>query len=162
MATAEQWVFALSLLSALGSGLMAGVFFAFSAFVMKALARLPAANGIVAMQSINVAVINPLFMAVILGTAAVSLVLLLLCLTSFSGPGGLYPIAGSVLYLVGTFAVTFVFNVPRNNALAAMQPTAPHGAAAWAGYVAGWTAWNHARTIAALAAPGLFCLALRI
>lgn len=42
-----------------GSALMAGVFFAFSTFVMKALRRLPSPQGIAAMQSINVAVINP-------------------------------------------------------------------------------------------------------
>jgi len=50
---------ALTLLSALGSGLIAGAFFAFSTFVMGALGRLPAAHGIAAMQSINVVVINP-------------------------------------------------------------------------------------------------------
>ena len=60
-------VFALTLIAALGSGLMAGVFFAFSSFVMTALARLAPAPGIAAMQSINVVVINPLFMAGFLG-----------------------------------------------------------------------------------------------
>jgi uncharacterized membrane protein len=39
----------------LGAAMIAGVFFfAFSSFVMPALARLPAAGGISAMQSINV------------------------------------------------------------------------------------------------------------
>ncbi len=49
------------LLSAVGCGLMAGFFFAFSICVMKALEALPPAQGIAAMQSINVAVINPCF-----------------------------------------------------------------------------------------------------
>ena len=70
MAVTNYLFFALKLLAALGCGLMAGVFFAFSAFVMNALARLPAAAGIAAMQSINITVINPLFMTVFLGTAA--------------------------------------------------------------------------------------------
>ncbi len=52
----------LTLISALGCGLVAGVFFAFSTFVMKALDRLPPAQGMTAMQSINVVVINPWFM----------------------------------------------------------------------------------------------------
>ena len=54
MATTDQWLFALTLFAALGCGLIAGVFFAFSTFVMKALARLPSGEGMAAMQSINV------------------------------------------------------------------------------------------------------------
>jgi hypothetical protein len=46
----------LTVLAALGSGLVAGIFFAFSAFLMTALSRLPPLQGIAAMQSINVAV----------------------------------------------------------------------------------------------------------
>jgi hypothetical protein len=56
MATADQLLFPLTLAAALGCGLMAGLFFAFSVAVMKALARLPSAEGIDAMQSINVAI----------------------------------------------------------------------------------------------------------
>lgn len=62
-------MFALKLLPALGCGLVAGVFFAFSTFVMSALARLQPAQGIAAMQSINITAINPLFMMAIFGTA---------------------------------------------------------------------------------------------
>ncbi|MGD9741821.1 MAG: hypothetical protein AB7V53_04220, partial [Dongiaceae bacterium] len=54
----------LTFLSALGAGLIAGLFFAFSSFVMAALARLPADQGVAAMQSINTAVLNPVFFAV--------------------------------------------------------------------------------------------------
>jgi uncharacterized membrane protein len=71
----DEVLFALTFVSALGCGLMAGVFFAFSAFVMKALSHLPAAQGIAAMQSINVAAITPLFMAALFGTAVGCLVL---------------------------------------------------------------------------------------
>jgi uncharacterized membrane protein len=45
----------------LGSALIGGIFFAFSSFVMKALARVPSPEGIAAMQSINVVVLNPSF-----------------------------------------------------------------------------------------------------
>ena len=69
MATLDQCLVVLTFVAALGSGLMAGVFFAFSTFVMKALARLPAREGIAAMQSINIVVINPAFLGVFLGTA---------------------------------------------------------------------------------------------
>ena len=77
MATVDQWLFALTLCAALGCGLMAGVFFAFSAFVMKALARLPPGEGLAAMQSINVAVVNPWFLVAFLGTAAACLLVML-------------------------------------------------------------------------------------
>lgn len=45
----------------LGAALIGGVFFAFSSFIMKALARLPSAEGVAAMQSINAVVLNRSF-----------------------------------------------------------------------------------------------------
>jgi len=65
----------LTLGAALGSGLIAGVFFAFSTFVMPALARLAPAQGVAAMQAINVAVLNRWFLGVFVGTAAACLLL---------------------------------------------------------------------------------------
>lgn len=52
----------------IGSALIGGAFFAFSSFVMKALARLPFTEGIATMQSINIVVINPLFLGTFLVT----------------------------------------------------------------------------------------------
>jgi uncharacterized membrane protein len=69
MATLKLLVLGLNFVAALGCGLIAGVFFAFSSFVMRALARLPASGGIAAMQSINVAVLNPVFLGTFAGTA---------------------------------------------------------------------------------------------
>ena len=63
--------FALNLVTALGCGVIAGVFFAFSTFVMCALARLPAAQGIAAMQSINVLAMTPPFMIAMFGSRPV-------------------------------------------------------------------------------------------
>jgi uncharacterized membrane protein len=153
-------LFALTLAAALGSGLIAGVFFAFSSFVMKALARLPAAHGIAAMQQINVTVINPWFMAAFVGTAALGLILAVLALADWQGSRSRWLVAGALLHVVGTFGVTMVFNVPRNDALAAADPASETGAALWAGYVPGWTLWNTVRTVAALLAAAAFILAL--
>jgi uncharacterized membrane protein len=150
----------LTLVSALGCGLIAGVFFAFSAFVMKSLARLPPAQGIAAMQSINVAVINPLFMSAFLGTALACLILAVSSLFRWHQAGSVYLLVGSLLYLVGTILVTMVFNVPRNDALAAVDPTSADGAKLWARYVVEWTAWNHVRAAAALAAAASLTIAL--
>ena len=153
-------IFILTLLSALGCGLIAGVFFAFSAFVMNALARLPASQGIAAMQSINVAVISPVFMAVFLGTAVACAGLAAISLLTWHRPGAVWLILGGLLYLVGTFGVTIVFNVPRNNALAAVDPAKPDAAGKWAAYVNSWTAWNHVRAVAAFAAAALLSIGL--
>jgi uncharacterized membrane protein len=150
----------LILLSGLGCGLVAGVFFAFSTFVMPALARLPPAQGIAAMQSINVAVINPMFLGVFLGTAATCGGLVVASMLNWRDPAAIYLLGGGVLYLVGTMLVTFAFNVPRNDALAAIDPAGREAAALWSGYLAGWTAWNHLRGAAALAAAALLAVAL--
>lgn len=156
----QHYYFALKLFSALGCGLIAGVFFAFSTFVMNALARLQPAQGITAMQSINITVINPLFMAVFLGTAAACILLGISSLLRWHQPGAAYLLLGSLLYLVGSFGVTIVFNVPLNEALARVEPDSTIGANLWSSYLANWTIWNHIRAAAALAAAASLTIAL--
>jgi len=145
--------------AALGCGLIGGAFFAFSSFVMGALGRLTPAEGIRAMQAINVVVINPVFLAAFLGTAAVCVVLAGISIRSWSEPGSALRLAACLLYLVGTIGVTFACNVPRNDALATLSPDATDAAAAWARYLADWTAWNHVRTLAAAAGSVLLIAA---
>jgi uncharacterized membrane protein len=128
---------------------------------MKALARLPPANGIAAMQSINLVVINPWFLGVFVGTAAACVLALISSLSGWHEPGAAYLFVGSVRYLVGTFLVTAAFNQPKNKALALIAPTDPASANLWTSYLASWNAWNHVRTASALAAAAAFTLALR-
>ncbi len=150
----------LAVLAALGAGLIAGTFFAFSSFVMQALGRQPAAQGIAAMQTINVTVINPWFLGAFIGTALLALAVAALGL--WQGWAGSTPLllGGALLYLVGCFGVTAAFNVPRNEALAKVAAESAEGAALWHRYLSGWTAWNHVRTAASLAAAACFILAL--
>lgn len=148
-----------TLLSAIGCGLIAGVFLAFSTSVMKALGTLLPAQGIAAMQSINVVIINPWFLTPFLGTAVMCACMLVASILRWSDPRASYWLVGSVLYLAGAFLVTMLFNVPRNDALAAVTPTSPEGARLWAAYLSTWTMWNHVRTVAALAAAVLFTIA---
>lgn len=145
---------------ALGCGLIGGVFFAFSTFVMKALGRLPPAQGVAAMQSINVAVLNPWFLTPFAGTAAACLVVAVAAVRRWDDGSAPYWLAGSLLYVAGTFAVTAAFNVPRNDALARAAPESPEAAKLWANYLSTWTAWNHVRTAAALAAAASFSIGL--
>jgi uncharacterized membrane protein len=150
MAIVDGFLFTLTFVTALGCGLIAGLFFAFSVAVMQALARLPAAGGIAAMQSINSAILNPLFLAVFLGTAGCALVMLT-SLARWHSPGSVYLLVGGALYLVGSLLVTAVCNVPKNNALASVVPADSDSAGLWADYLASWTTWNHVRTVASLA-----------
>jgi uncharacterized membrane protein len=53
------------------------------------------------------------------------------------------------------------YHVPHNDALALVDPSSPVAARAWAQYHSGWTAWNHVRTVTALAGATTFILALR-
>lgn len=150
-----------TLASALGCGLVAGVLFAFSTSVMKALGALPHAQGIAAMQAINVVILNPWFLTPFFGTALLCVVAVLASLRRWPGPAASYALLGSVLYVVGTIVVTMLCNVPRNNALAAVAPSSADAADVWARYLATWTTWNHVRTAAAFGAAVLFTLACR-
>lgn len=156
------WLTIVTLLAALGCALMAGLFFAFSVSVMRGLARIPPAAGIAAMQAINIVILNPVFGLVFFGTTIASLVLAGFALLAWHQPASAYLLAAGLLYLIGAFGVTVVFNVPRNNALAVVDPASPEGARVWAGYLVTWTAWNQVRTIASLAATAAlivaFCL----
>jgi uncharacterized membrane protein len=156
----ERYLFSLTFTAAIGCGLIAGVFFAFSTFVMPALARLQPTQGIAAMQSINITAINPLFMLALFGTAVICLLLGGFALLKWHQPSSVYLLVGSLLYLIGTILVTMVFNVPLNNALAIAKPDSPEGAELWTKYLTNWTFWNHVRTIAAFAAATLLTISL--
>ena len=144
---------ALTLAALLGSGLVAGVFFAFSTFVMRALDRLPGSDGAVAMNSINVTVLNPWCAVAFFGTAATCVPIAWLAIREVGGQSGILLVAACVVYLVGSIGVTAAFNVPWNDRLAA-------GEVLWPAYFSRWTIWNHVRTAASLVAAGLFAIAL--
>lgn len=147
----------LVILAALGCGLVGGIFFAFSTFIMKALKRLLPYQGIESMQAINIAVINIWFIAAFFGTALVCLVLVISSLLN-SGDGSLFLISGGIIYLIGTILITIAANVPKNNKLEKVDSKSVEGSALWTDYLKTWTFWNHVRTIAALTASILFIL----
>jgi uncharacterized membrane protein len=153
--------FGLTFLAAIGSGLMAGLFFVFSVTVMSAFGKLPAPTGIAAMQSINATILNPVFMTAFMGTALLCVVLAVYGVVRWSEPGVVWLIAGVVLYIVGTLLVTIIFNVPLNDTLAAVSPDSAEGASLWRNYLDVWTGWNHVRTVTSTGALVCFVLALR-
>jgi uncharacterized membrane protein len=153
-------IFGATVLAVLGCGLIAGAFFAFAAFVMTALGRLPGPSGISAMQSIITAIKGPVFLVVFFATAALAALLGLAAPLRWSEPGAGYLLLGSLLFLNGPFGVTLMKNLPLNNKLAAVKPKSAEGASFWNEFRATWGLWNHVRWIASLAASASFIMAL--
>ncbi|ANE46093.1 membrane protein [Paenibacillus swuensis] len=156
----DRLLFGLTWFSAVGTGLMAGLFFAFSVCIMTALGRLPHGQGIAAMQSINSTILNPVFGLVFSGTTLACVVLAIFSLIKRGEAGAAYVLAGSLLYLL-VVVVTMVFNVPMNDKLAAVLPNSAGSIDLWSRYVTEWTAWNHVRTLASIASLVTFIIALR-
>lgn len=146
--------------SAIGCGMMAGLYFAFSTFIMTAFGRIPQAHGISAMQSINTTILQSLFMPLFWGTTLAALVLAGFALFRLGETAAMAMLAAGLLYVVGMFVCTIVFNVPLNNALDAVDPAGAEGATVWARYLKDWTFWNHLRTVASAAASALFIIAI--
>jgi len=156
----ERTIFTLTFAAAIGSGLVAGIFFAFSSFVMAALGRILPAQGIAAMQSINITVLNPAFLTAFLGTGVICLALAAGSYVWWGEASGKLLLAASLIYLVGCIGVTMVCNVPLNDRLAAVRPDTSEAAALWSSYLTLWTSWNHLRTVAPLLSAILFMAAL--
>lgn len=154
LTSAFMWI------SAIGTGLMAGVYFTFSAFVMGALGNIAPAAGIAAMQSINAVILRSAFMPLFFGTTVISLALAVLGVLRWQSAGAPALVLAGILYVVGMFVVTAAFNVPLNNRLAAADPSSPEGLAEWHGYLKDWTRWNHVRTAASTLAAALYVAAI--
>lgn len=154
----SPWIYVLVIAAILGSALIGGIFFAFSTFIMKALGRVPSAEGIRAMQSINVVVINPLVMGALFGTTILSVMIAVLVAGGWAGALPHWFLVGAIHYVVGTFLVTALGNVPLNNRLEEISPE--EGEQLWSHYLSRWTFWNHIRTATAMIAAFCFIMGL--
>jgi uncharacterized membrane protein len=157
----SSWFFILCQFSILGFALVAGVFLAFSDFIMRSLSLTSDRSGIETMQVINREVFRYVFMALFLSLAPVSMVLVGYATISLSGAGVTLVALSGVIYLVGVFGVTLVFNVPLNEALARMDLNTEEAQRFWTGtYLQRWTFWNSVRTAAGIAATAVLLLGL--
>ena len=138
---------------------MGGVFLAFSTFVMPALGRVEPSVGVKAMQAINKAAPTPLFMVPLFGTTVLGLVLGGRAIAHLDEPGAKLEVAGAVLYL-GAIVLTAAYHVPKNDALAVLDPNGPGIAAAWSSYRGAWTTANHFRALLCLGAATSWVVAL--
>ncbi|BEP14292.1 DUF1772 domain-containing protein [Acidothermaceae bacterium B102] len=152
---------ALAFAAALGTAAMGGVFYAFSSFVMAGLDRLPAAQAVAAMQSINITAVRPAFMAGLFGTAALCLLLAVRAVLSWGHRSSVLLLVGALLYLGGAILLTAGYHVPLNDRLARLDPNSAAAATQWHDYVRGWTLLNHVRAAAALGAAAAFIAAVR-
>ncbi|WP_299785773.1 anthrone oxygenase family protein [uncultured Marivita sp.] len=145
----------------LAYALVAGVFLAFSDFIMRSLSRTGGSGGVEAMQIINREVFRWVFMTLFLGLAVASLGIAAYGgIAVRGGPGTLMTLAGLV-YLFGCFGVTLFFNVPMNEALARMSAAEDATCAYWTGtYLPRWTFWNTFRTLACVVSAALLLVAL--
>ena len=157
---ADVLITALLWFSIVACGLLAGLYFAFSAFVMTAFARIDVPAGVAAMNSINRVIQRSLFMPLFAGSSLSSLALAVIGALYWGEAGACAALAGGLIYFLGMFVVTMIFNVPRNNLLDASDPATADGQELWARFLREWTAWNHVRTLASTAALILFVVAL--
>ena len=153
--------FVLLPLSTLAYALVAGVFLAFSDFIMRSLALTGGVGGVEAMQVINREVFRWVFLALFLGMAGVSILIAVYAWVALAGPAGTLIGVAALIYLIGCFGVTVIFNVPMNEALADMDLGADATRDYWSQtYVPRWTFWNSVRTAAAALAAGLLLFGL--
>lgn len=152
----DDLVNSLLFFSLIGSGLVAGMFFAFSNFIMKAFGVLSQSNGVAAMQEINRKVLNPFFFLFFMGTAGTTLVLIVLFFVT--ALDSWLVLTGSLFYFIGCFLVTGTRNVPLNNQLEAVNAEDSGSQDVWKRYLKSWTMWNHIRTASSLIAMICFII----
>ena len=144
-----------ALATAAASGVLGGVLFGFSSFVMPALRRLPAPQAVEVMQAVNRTAPRALGLPLVVsgpGTAAVAA--WALTRPDVSGAARMLLVTGATT-AVAAFAITAVYHVPRNDRLDTIDAKTEAAAAAWASFVPGWVSMNHARTALSLVSAGL-------
>ncbi len=158
----EGWRHVVAVAGALGSGLMAGFFLAFSTITMSGLRAVAPAEGLRVMQAINRSPnSSPALLVTLLGTGVVSVAAAAMSVGRLDEASSWYLVSGAALYLVGTLGLTIVFHVPRNLAIDALDPSAAASLEEWKVYARIWTAGNHVRTVSSLLAMIAFVLSLR-
>ncbi len=154
------WTILMLQVSSLACAVVGGVFLAFSDFMMRSLNKTAAGAGINAMQVINREIIRSVFVSLLLILAAASPLLAGYALISLEGLARTLTTLGGAIYLLGTFGVTVIFNIPKNNRLDRNAPDSPESRAYWDNvYMPRWTAWNHVRTVACLVSAGCYSAA---
>ncbi|GJQ61897.1 MAG: hypothetical protein SCALA702_09500 [Melioribacteraceae bacterium] len=107
--------------STLFSGLMAGLFYAWSISVTPGIGQIDDASYLRAFQSMNRAIINPLFIVVFLGLQILLFFVAYQYYQAESGTQFWLILTAAILYAGGVMLVTGIGNVPLNNTLEALN-----------------------------------------
>lgn len=157
-------VVVLTSIAAIASAAAAGMMYVFSTFVMRGLDRTGPVTAITAMRGINAdANTNAPFLLAYFGTALLAGAVGVVAVIQIRQPGSGWLLAGAILGMLGA-VITIAFNVPLNDHLDTVEPAAlsvTDAARDWQAYLSAWTAWNHARTATAIAAPMLMLIGAR-
>ena len=146
----DQITFVLTVIAAVGAGMIGGIFYIFSITIVPALDRQPAEHAVAVMQAINRVILAPAFLVLFVGLVPLCVAVVAL------QPGDVLAWVGALLYVLGSFVLTRAVNVPLNNAL---DRAAGGGAPAWQAFRPRWTVSNHVRTAASVASAVLLTLA---
>ncbi len=136
--------------AALSSGLIAGVYFTFSGFVIRAFGEIDTTHAIAAMNSINKTILRSAFMPLFFGSSIISVLLMILTIYNWSDASAALILLAGAVYFIGMFVCTLLFNVPLNNSLAGIDSSSSNAQQIWSRYLTIWTNWNHLRTISSL------------
>lgn len=137
-------------IAALGSGLMTGVYFAFSGFIMKAFSKIETSHAIAAMNAINETVLRSSFLLLFFGSSIISVLLVIVAINDWGESRAILALSAGLVYFFGMFICTIAFNVPLNNSLAKIEYGSGNAQQVWLHYLSNWTSWNHLRTVSSL------------
>jgi uncharacterized membrane protein len=122
-----------------------GVFFTYSNSVVPGLDKADPEKAVEAMRKMNVAIINPRFLATFIGPVVTSAVTGFLLLGLDEDTSAYLFLAAAVIYLVGCQVITGRINIPLNNALE--NSTSTDWQQRWADFSPRWRRWNTVRTL---------------
>ncbi|MCG8316984.1 MAG: DUF1772 domain-containing protein [Pseudomonadales bacterium] len=142
------------------TGLMAGIYFAFSIFIMKALNQLPALQAAQAMNRINEVIVNTAFLPVFFATTLWYAGLILWSLADWQTGHSILVITAALIYIAGMFVVTAFGNVPLNNRLNERAHSDSRLSDYWHVYRRAWTPLNHLRTLSCMVSCTVLTLAI--
>ena len=135
------------------TGLMAGVYLAFSIAVLPGIARTDDDTFVASMRGMNAAILNPVFALVFGGPLVFGIVAIVAQL-----PDGddISSIAAALSLYVATLVITGAVNVPLNNRLDSTEPAGE----ARALFEKTWVRWNVVRSLLCTLSFAEFAVAL--
>lgn len=141
------------------TGIMAGVYFAFSVFIMQSLSELPSLQAAQVMNKINDVIVNTLFLPVFFGSTLWYGGLVVWSLADWQFERSILVITAAMIYILGMFVVTAFGNVPLNNRLKSSAEDDSRLIRFWDEYLRRWTRLNHLRMLSCIAACAVLTIA---